>query len=100
MQASINQCMSQARINWEGCGRKGISGVKMGGLWGGGTVSSDCRFLCLHYLPLLHKNREDFRDGMHCVLLIGSLTLIHVMIQIDEVLDEDTSCLSRLYWLA
>ena len=27
---------------------------------------------------------------MHCVLLIGSLTLIHVMIEIDEVLDEDS----------
>jgi len=24
MQASIIQCLSQARINWEGCGRKGI----------------------------------------------------------------------------
>ena len=23
MQASINRCQSQARINWEGCGRKG-----------------------------------------------------------------------------
>jgi len=39
MQASINRCLSQARINWEGCDRKGIR-CKMGGLWWWGHVSS------------------------------------------------------------
>jgi len=31
MQSSIFLCLSQARINWEACGRKG-TGVKIGGL--------------------------------------------------------------------
>ena len=31
MQANINQCLSQARINWEGYGRKGIR-CKSGGM--------------------------------------------------------------------
>ena len=40
MQASIIPYLSQARINWEGCGRKSI-GVKIGYDESGGTVSSD-----------------------------------------------------------
>jgi len=36
MQASINRCMYQARINWEGCGRKGIR-CKTGGIMGMGA---------------------------------------------------------------
>jgi len=31
MQASINQCLSQARTNWQGCGRKGIRRKNGGG---------------------------------------------------------------------
>jgi len=26
-----------------------------------GGAHPDCRYLCLHYLPLLHKNPEDMR---------------------------------------
>ena len=66
-QASINRCLSQARINWEGYAAGRASGV----IWGGGAVSfrgsgvhRDCRCLCLHYLPLLHKNPEDFHNGV------------------------------------
>jgi len=58
MQASINRCLSQARINWEGYATGRASGVIWGGVEGGGTVSfgwrgvqRDCRCLCLHYLP-------------------------------------------------
>jgi len=40
MQASIIWCLSQARINWEGCGRKG-TWHKMGDDGGGGTDSLD-----------------------------------------------------------
>ena len=39
MQSSIFLCLSQARINWEGCGMKGI-GVKMGDDGGGSLTSS------------------------------------------------------------
>jgi len=38
MEASIIQCLSQARIYWEGCSRKGIQ-HKMGDDEGGGTDS-------------------------------------------------------------
>jgi len=41
MQASINRCLSQARKNWEGCGRKGIRCKNEGDFGGGGAVSSD-----------------------------------------------------------
>jgi len=58
MQASINRCLSQARINWEGYAAGRASGVIWGGFGDGGTVSfgwggvhRDCRCLCLHYLP-------------------------------------------------
>ena len=42
MQASINRCLSQARINWEGCDRKGVRrknaefNLWLGGDGGGG----------------------------------------------------------------
>ena len=39
MQSSIFLCLSQARINWEGCGRKGIR-RKNGGIDGGGLLNS------------------------------------------------------------
>jgi len=100
MQASIDLCLSQARINWEGYAAGRASGVIWGGLGVGaplvlvgvastGTVGAsasiifpggrvmgvgapfgwddthpDCQFLCLHYLPLLHKNPEDVHDGV------------------------------------
>ena len=40
-QASIIQCLSQARINWEGCDRKGIRCANGGDDEGGGTDSLD-----------------------------------------------------------
>jgi len=40
MLASIIWCLSLARINWEGCSRKGIL-CKMGDEGGGGTGSPD-----------------------------------------------------------
>ena len=40
-QASIIRCLSQARIHWEGCGKKGIQRKKMGDDGGGGTDSLD-----------------------------------------------------------
>jgi len=61
MQASIIRHLSQARINWDGCGRKGIrlkNGemmemgapiVQMGG------VQTGCRCICLCFLSLHHK---------------------------------------------
>jgi len=39
MQSSIFLCLSQARINWEGCSRKSIRD-KMGGIDGGGLLIS------------------------------------------------------------
>jgi len=39
MQSSIFLCLSQARINWEGCGRKGIW-RKNGEIDGGGLLIS------------------------------------------------------------
>ena len=41
MQASIIRCLSQAGINWEGCGRKGIQRKNGGDDGGGGTDSPD-----------------------------------------------------------
>jgi len=39
MQSSVFLCLSQARINWEGCGMKGIR-RKNGGIDGGGLLIS------------------------------------------------------------
>jgi len=39
MQSSIFMCLSQARVNWEGCNRKGIW-HKNGGIDGGGLLIS------------------------------------------------------------
>jgi len=41
IQASIIQCLSQARINWEGCGRKSIWRTNGADDGGGGTNSLD-----------------------------------------------------------
>jgi len=59
-------CLSQARINWEGCARKGIR-RKNGGDGRGGTpisldglaVHSDCWCVCLCYLHFARENPED-----------------------------------------
>ena len=94
MQASINRCLSQARINWKGYAAGRASGVILGGLGMaaplvsvgvasartvgasdsiiflgevmgvGAPLVRDSRFLCLYYLPLLHKNPKDFHDGV------------------------------------
>jgi len=67
MQSSIFLCLSQARINWEGCDRKGIR-HKNGGIDGDGflisldgvaptqivSVTASC------YPPLHHKSRRSF----------------------------------------
>jgi len=37
MQAFIIQCLSQARINWEGCGRKAVQ-LKIGDDLGGSLI--------------------------------------------------------------
>jgi len=62
MQASVNRRLSQARTNWEGCGRKGIR-HKKGGMMGAGVplVRMGCpRCLCLRYRPLLHKIQNQW----------------------------------------
>jgi len=41
MQSSIFLCLSQARINWEGCGRKGIRRKNEGDDGGGSLISSE-----------------------------------------------------------
>jgi len=54
MQCSIYLCLSQARINWEGCARKGIR-CKNGGNWwswiadwsAGSGARPDCQCVCL-----------------------------------------------------
>jgi len=47
-------CLSQARIKWEGCGRK-ASGIKMGDVGGGSLISRDevAPTLIVMCLPLL-----------------------------------------------
>jgi len=61
MQCSIFLCLSQARINWENCDRKGIW-RKNGGMMEvarclvqRGGAQLDCRCIYLCYLPLHHK---------------------------------------------
>jgi len=59
-------CLSQARINWEGCARKGIQ-HKNGGMAEMGTpisldgvaVHPDCSCVCLCYLHFAPENSED-----------------------------------------
>jgi len=48
-------CLPQARMNWEGFGRKGI--WYKNGAWWRWIVSAqpDCRCVCLSYLPFHHK---------------------------------------------
>ena len=57
MQASIITCLSQATINWEGCGRRAFA-VKVGAVhrqsgWDG--IQTDFRCICLCCLSLHHK---------------------------------------------
>jgi len=64
-------CLSQARINWEHCGRNGMAfSIKMAGRrrwvadqsgWSG--AHGDCRCVCLCYLPLHHKVQKKFSSG-------------------------------------
>jgi len=59
-------CLSQTRINWEGCARKGIS-RKNGGMAEVGTpisqdgvaVHLDCWCICLCYVNFAPENPED-----------------------------------------
>ena len=59
-------CLSQARINWEGCVRKGILCKNGGDGRDGGTISldgvavhPDCWCVCLCYLHFAPENPED-----------------------------------------
>ena len=66
-------CLPQARINWEGCARKGTS-VKMVGMAEMGApisvdevaVHPDCWCVCLCYLHFAPENPEDGK--MHLLL--------------------------------
>jgi len=59
-------CLSQARINLEGCARK-ASGIKMVGMvevgapisLDGMAVHPDCQCICLCYLHFAPENPED-----------------------------------------
>jgi len=61
VQASIIWCLSQARINWMGCGRKGIQRKNGGKMEMGasivrmGCIQMDCQWICLCYLSMCHK---------------------------------------------
>jgi len=59
-------CLSQARINWEGCARKGIWRKNGGDGKGGAQISldgvavhPDCGCVCLCYLHFPRENPED-----------------------------------------
>ena len=58
-------CLSQARINWEGCVRKGIQHKNGGDGRGGAPISldgvavhPDCWCICLRYLHFARENPE------------------------------------------
>jgi len=60
------QCLSQARINWEGCARKGIRYKNRGMADVGAPISQDglavhpdCWCICLCYLHFAPDNAED-----------------------------------------
>ena len=68
MQSSIFLCLSQARTNWEGCGRKGIR-RKVGDRWRWiadwsrwSGAHQDCRCVCLllSSLAKVAKSRRSF----------------------------------------
>jgi len=59
-------CLSQAKINWEGCVRKGIQRKNGGDGRGGAPISldgvavhPDCWCICLCYLHFAPENPED-----------------------------------------
>jgi len=62
-------CLSQARINWEGCSMKGVSRKNGGmGMWvadlsGWSGAQPDCQCVCLCYLPLHHKVHKKISSG-------------------------------------
>jgi len=67
-------CLSQARINWEGCVRKGIQRKNGGDGRGGALISLDgvavhldCWCICLCYLHFAPENPED--DEMYLLVL-------------------------------
>jgi len=61
-------CLSEARINWEGCGRKDIQHKKWGDDGGGSLISPEWRSarlsvsltLSLHHLAVC----DGYRDGI------------------------------------
>jgi len=70
MQSSIFLCLSQARINWKGCSRKGIrrknGGTDEGGLLLGADGVAPTRTVgvsasCCH--PKHHKVQKKFSSG-------------------------------------
>ena len=73
MQSSIFLCLSQARIKWKGCGRKGIrrknGGVMEVARWlvWRGCAQLDCRCVCLCFLSLHHKIQK---------IMVGKSTII------------------------
>jgi len=88
MQCSIFLCLSQSRINWDGCGRR-ASGIKMGGWWrwiadwsgwsasylcwkvtlnfyqptGWSGAFLDCWCVCLLLSSLVHKVQRKLSSG-------------------------------------
>jgi len=69
MQASIFLCLSQAGINWKGCGRKGIR-RKNGRINGGSLIGPDgvapSRIVGVSascYPPLHHKVQKKISSG-------------------------------------
>jgi len=60
MQSSIFLWLSQARINWEGCGRKGIWHKTAEGIDGGGLLISLDGVSASCYPPQHHSLEEAF----------------------------------------
>ena len=65
-------CLSQARIKWEGCGRKGIRRKKMGGDVGGSMIIPDgvapSRIICVSasvIFPCIVKSRRFLLAPAH-----------------------------------
>jgi len=94
-------CLSQARINWEGCARKGIRHKNGGNGKDGGPINldgvavhPDCWCVCLCYLHFAPENPEDGKmyllapahpgcpgqSGCVCVELIVILLVIFALL--------------------
>ena len=63
-------CLCQARVNWEGCARKGTRHKNGGDCRGGLLISLDgvaghldCWCICLYYLHFAPENPEDVQTG-------------------------------------